>query len=180
MTRTCPVCSDPYEDDYLQCPDCRTPEGRARKKAKRDSNVVDETISTKPTELHSGVKRGRPCEIVLPWDVLCSVNQRTNPVGGKQYLTERYRRCLRSAEMAVRGQWGRPIIAGPVALTFDFYPPDKRRRDASNWIKLPEDSMTGTVYHDDSQVRTFTVTEHDADRDNPRVEIVVRPYREAA
>lgn len=114
-------------------------------------------------------------KITLPWSVLCSVNQRTNPIAGRQYLTKRYRNALSNASVLVLGQCRgeRPKFTGPVRATFDFFPPDRRRRDCGNFTKLVEDAMTGAVYEDDSQVHEHTVRKMNVDMVEPRVEVVV-------
>lgn len=115
--------------------------------------------------------------LTLPWSVLCSVNQRTNPIAGRQYLTKRYRAALQNASTLVMGQvrGKRPKYPeGRVGVHFDFHPPDARRRDVGNFVKLPEDAMTGIVYADDSQIVRTTIQEKPIDREEPRVVITVR------
>lgn len=115
--------------------------------------------------------------IVLPWSTLCSVNQRTNPIRGRQFLTKRYRAALSNASVLVMGQvrGERPRFTGPVRVTFDFFPPDRRRRDCGNFTKLVEDAMTDIVYADDSQVHEHTVRKMYVDLVEPRVEVSVEP-----
>lgn len=117
--------------------------------------------------------------LVLPWAVLVSTNQRTNPAGwgpmkGRQFLTQRYRQAKAAAELLVAGQTrGHEVITGPVSVELDFYPPDRRRRDPDNLLKLIQDAMSGLVYDDDHQIRSMRWELRAVDRDNARVEIRV-------
>lgn len=123
-----------------------------------------------------------PVRLTLPWAVLVPVNRRTNPAGwgkmrGRQFLTREYRDAQRTAAMLVQSQvrGKRPRFTAPVAMTLRFYEPDRRRRDPSNLLKLIEDAMSGVVYDDDSRIHRQAWERAGVDRNNPRVEIVVRP-----
>jgi Holliday junction resolvase RusA-like endonuclease len=123
-----------------------------------------------------------PVRLTLPWDVLCSVNQRTNPIRGRQFLTKKYRVALRTAEVLVIGQvrGRRPVFPSEhLAVEMRFCTPDKRRRDVGNYTKLVEDAMTGTVYTDDSQIKDSRAIEVGLDRRRPRVEVIIRALEEA-
>ena len=123
-----------------------------------------------------------PVRLTLPWDVLCSVNQRTNPIRGRQFLTRRYRDALNNATLLVKGEvrGRRPVFPdGPLAVEMRFCTPDKRRRDVGNYTKLVEDAMTGTVYTDDSQIKDSRAIEVGLDRKRPRVEVIIRALEEA-
>jgi|SRR5690625_2880265 len=114
----------------------------------------------------------------LPWEVLASVNQRVNRVGDRLRLTHTYRSRLAAAEILVlsqvRGYRPRfPRFTGPVSLHLSFFEPDKRRRDPNNLVKLIEDSMSGVVYADDSQIHRMSWERSGIDRKEPRVEIRV-------
>ena len=122
--------------------------------------------------------------LTLPWAVLYSVNRRTNPAGwgkmkGRQFLTKRYRESLGTAAMLVAAQT-RDVepFAGPVLMRLRFWPPDARRRDVSNLVKLIEDSLVGAVYADDSQIEEQAWKRMAIDRQVPRVEIEVEPINE--
>jgi len=120
--------------------------------------------------------------LTLPWAVLESVNNRTNPAGwgkmrGRQFLTERYRERLEAARMKVSGQirGRRPHYDGPVEAVLRFHQPNARRRDCGNYCKLVEDALTGFAYRDDSQIRRMTWEDCGVDRSAPRVEVTIRP-----
>lgn len=46
---------------------------------------------------------------------------------------------------------------GPVELTIKFWTPDNRRRDVDNILKVMLDSLSGILYHDDSQIFKITL-----------------------
>lgn len=127
-----------------------------------------------------------PVTLTLPWSVLVSTNQRTNPAGwgkmkGRQFLTQRYRNALVTAEIMVLNQvrGRRPKFTGPVSLEMRFWEPDRRRRDPGNLVKLIEDSMTGVVYADDAQICRSLWERAGVDRLDPRVEIRVSALEES-
>jgi len=112
--------------------------------------------------------------LVIPFAKLCSVNRRTTP-GNWRGVSKEWRAALAMARTAVEEQWGGlPPFTGPVAVVFDFYWPDARTRDLSNWVKLPEDALIDVAYVDDSQIVEAAHRDQGIDREHPRVEITVR------
>jgi crossover junction endodeoxyribonuclease RusA len=68
------------------------------------------------------------------------------------------------------------MIDYPVAITYTFYLPDKRKRDLSNYIKAPEDYLVKhcIIEDDNHTIVVKTILEFGGiDRDNPRVEISI-------
>jgi Holliday junction resolvase RusA-like endonuclease len=98
--------------------------------------------------------------LTLPWDVLVSDNRRTI---NRRVLSTRYRDAKEVASMLVMGQvpGERPRYpTGSLVCRLDFFPPDNRRRDVTNYLKMLMDCMTGIVYADDYQVRETLVRRH--------------------
>jgi len=57
-----------------------------------------------------------------------------------------------------------PPIETPVAVAFDAYPPDRRRRDGDNLIKAPLDCLVHAgLLLDDHLVRRVSLELHEAD-----------------
>lgn len=55
-------------------------------------------------------------------------------------------------------------LAGPLAVTIDVFPPDRRRRDIDNLTKSLLDALEhGHAYHDDSQIESLTITKRDVE-----------------
>jgi crossover junction endodeoxyribonuclease RusA len=73
----------------------------------------------------------------------------------------------------LKTQWRNKVIRGDVELEIDLFFKDKRRRDIDNFSKILNDSMSGIVFEDDSQIQKATVVKH-INEENPRVEIIVK------
>lgn len=55
------------------------------------------------------------------------------------------------AKAAMRKK-GLKVFSSPVRWTMIWHPPDKRRRDGSNLLKVLEDSLNKIVYFDDELI----------------------------
>ena len=66
--------------------------------------------------------------------------------------------------IAQKGEW--------THLDMVFYMPDKRRRDASNCLKILLDALEGIIYEDDMYALP-RIQSVELDRDNPRLEMVL-------
>ncbi len=125
--------------------------------------------------------------IVLPWKYLAQCNHRLMPVirktprGMKAMLitAPTYRAAKGNAEYAIRQQWKGSPLSGPIQLVALCYFPDHRKRDASNYIKLVEDALSGIAYKDDSQIHRSVWELAGYDKDNARIEITVTPLEAA-
>jgi Holliday junction resolvase RusA-like endonuclease len=111
----------------------------------------------------------------ISWDHLASSNTRNKRRGGRGHSWE-YKASRQAIEMI--GKAGvlasdRPVFAydEPVAVTMEFHPPDRRRRDVLNLVKVLMDGLNGIVWHDDYQVERCVVERMDPDQSNPRVDI---------
>ena len=63
--------------------------------------------------------------------------------------------------------------AEKVVVELTVFWPDRRRRDAQNLLKLLCDALEGSAV-DDDRYMLVRVMDFDYDRDDPRVEVVVR------
>ncbi len=87
------------------------------------------------------------------------------------------------ATLQLRRQWSQqfgnaipPDIEINAAIV--TYRADRRRADASNLYQMPEDAMQAAgVLTDDYQIRSHNGSSREYDKDNPRVEITLTPYR---
>ena len=116
--------------------------------------------------------------LVLPWADLASSNQRGKRKGGRahgwDYKLSREAIHLHSMDQ-IRGE--RPAFAdGGVEVIMRFYPPTFRG-DPHNMLKVILDSLQGTAYTNDSQVRSISHLVVDRDKENPRCEITINRYR---
>ena len=60
----------------------------------------------------------------------------------------------------INGQWRGAPSKGPVHLQLHITFPDRRRRDAHNYIDIIADVLQGIAYEDDSQIETLEVHKH--------------------
>jgi Holliday junction resolvase RusA-like endonuclease len=108
--------------------------------------------------------------VVLPWSALHSSNGMFRLVG------KGYRAALGAARDEADKQladYSRPVFGeAMLAVRLVLYVPDKRRRDAPNYLKLICDSLGGLVYADDSQgiAGSWRVW---IDPDRPRAEVTI-------
>lgn len=98
--------------------------------------------------------------IVLPFPP--SVNRLWRSVQGRNILSREGREYRAEALRQLAGQGGtarlRWPLTGRLRVRIEAFPPDRRRRDLSNLIKVPEDLLThGGVWLDDSQIDELTI-----------------------
>lgn len=93
--------------------------------------------------------------IRLPWPP--SVNHLYATVNGRRVLTKQGREYHQAVALVCLAERV-PCITGSVLLRIDAYPPDMRRRDISNIIKVVEDGLTeGKAWLDDCQIDRLEV-----------------------
>lgn len=118
--------------------------------------------------------------LTIPWEALASDNRRNARRGGRGHGWD-YKRAREAIGLvamdAVRGD--RPRYTEPVEVGLNFYPPNARRRDASNLLKCILDGMSKVVYADDSLVKSLSYLVHPPDGTEPRVEVTVQARRAA-
>lgn len=85
-----------------------------------------------------------------------------NRVAGKRvirYVTakgKQYKADIKSAIGSLPGSF-----KGPLSITLDFYPPDRRKRDVDNYQKCLQDALGDTdLIEDDSQFKKLEVFWH--------------------
>lgn len=74
-------------------------------------------------------------------------------------------------------QYKKKPVGYAIEVQVILYFGDKRRRDWDNYHKLSFDSLSGIVWEDDTQVQKAVVYK-DYDKDNPRIEIIIRKLDE--
>ena len=92
----------------------------------------------------------------LPWPP--SVNHAWRNIGtGHTILSKAGREYRQSVAVAVLIA-GKRTFAGDMVISIEAYPPDKRRRDLDNALKLPLDGLAKAgVYADDFQIQKLTI-----------------------
>jgi crossover junction endodeoxyribonuclease RusA len=69
-------------------------------------------------------------------------------------------------------------IDGPVEVQMMPFPPDARRRDLDNILKCANDALKRlNIIEDDSLIRRAVQEWGEIDRENPRVEVTIKPYK---
>jgi Holliday junction resolvase RusA-like endonuclease len=116
---------------------------------------------------------GRRWQFVLPYPP--SVNHiYRHTRAGRVYRVPQVTRYERAAWTAMRLQLRPfPRPSGPVRLLIELYPPDARRRDADNTVKVVQDSVFRTLGRDDVTVAEVSAYRREIDRANPRAEVVL-------
>lgn len=72
---------------------------------------------------------------------------------GKHYLTDQARRYYEQVAWVIRSSGLAMGLECRLEVEVDIYPPDKRKRDLSNVIKVVEDACTKAgLWQDDSQI----------------------------
>ncbi len=98
---------------------------------------------------------------------------------GQRILTLDARGYINTVGWATRVAWleaGQPDFEGDVVLEFRYFFPDKLRRDTNNMLKLICDGITAALGIDDSRFLCRDM-ERSVDRENPRVEVEIQPFR---
>jgi len=116
--------------------------------------------------------------ISVPFAHLVPDNQKyaATSRGGKArlFLTAEYREAKEYIRLlARRAMQGQQMSDEDVTLYAQLYMPDARRRDATNYAKLFQDSLQSAVYADDTQIKKATWENMGIDRESPRCDITV-------
>jgi Holliday junction resolvase RusA-like endonuclease len=96
--------------------------------------------------------------LFLPWPPTVNNLFVNNPRTRGRFPSKAYKAWQEDAGKALLKQAPLPEFKGPVSITFTLGRPDKRRRDAFNYIKAPEDLLVKHgILEDDSLVEKGTV-----------------------
>lgn len=106
-----------------------------------------------------------------------SVNRWTRALGrGRVVLTKEARDYKASIEERF-DRMNLPVpfyTSEPLAVVYEVHPPDRRRRDLSNILKVLEDSLNGYLWTDDSQIKAFLMVMM-SPIPSGRVDLIVQP-----
>jgi Holliday junction resolvase RusA-like endonuclease len=136
-----------------------------------DAMAAAEAEDTRP--------RADPLTVTVPFPPSVNnayVNVTTRKGQSKRVKSERASEFAKSVCEHVR--WHLTAIncrppAPPYSLTLHLYPPiDGRKHDASNLVKLPEDSLMAAIKQDDDDVLEVHVYKHPKDR-QPRAVVTL-------
>jgi crossover junction endodeoxyribonuclease RusA len=98
-----------------------------------------------------------------------SVNRYWRHVGRRTLLSREGRQFRKRVCLVLKDRVMTPII-GALAVTVDLHPPDRRRRDADNFLKGTLDALEHAgVYENDSQITHLEVDKREPVRDGRTV-----------
>lgn len=117
--------------------------------------------------------------IVLPWPPSANRYWRHPNKGrlaGRSLISKEGREYRKSVEGYVLLQKVKKL-EGLFDVEITAWPPDKRRRDADNYAKVANDSLTKAgVWADDSQVRRITIEMREDVVTGGLIEVLIRRY----
>jgi crossover junction endodeoxyribonuclease RusA len=91
-----------------------------------------------------------PLTLELPWPPV-SGNTTTRHAAGRHYTQEAVKAYRRAVQALVNPGGARGPIAGPMRASWLFAPPDLRRRDVDNVLKVVQDALSRAgLWEDDS------------------------------
>ena len=116
----------------------------------------------------------RSLQFTLPFPP--SANHIWRRVGTRTLLSRRGREFRQEVCALLRSQGVKPL-SGPLEMTIDIFPPDRRRRDVDNVQKALLDALAhGGAYHDDSQIDRLTIERQSVVRGG-KVHVLIEEYR---
>ena len=117
-------------------------------------------------------------KITIPWEYAVSKNNKfTVWRKGQPALTSTYRDAKQAIYVTAKSQVKRKPYNSRVSVSFHLYMPDRRRRDILNYMQIICDGIEGVAYENDALIDHAIVTRGEPDKENPRIEIVVSPYK---
>jgi len=116
--------------------------------------------------------------ITIPWEALVSDNRRHARRGGRAHGWD-YKKARDTIRTLMAAQMRGDPFGVPVSVRYDFHPPDLRRRDATNFLKVVGDSGNTVLWVDDCLITQLSFLVHQPDGSEPRLEITVQARRAA-
>lgn len=93
----------------------------------------------------------------------------------QRYLVPKGKALKEDYQWQIKQQMkGMSMFTCQLRVAIQLYHGTKRKSDWDNFHKLSMDAMSGLVYEDDSQIMFATVSKG-YDKENPRIEIDIRP-----
>ncbi len=119
-------------------------------------NLAPVTLQTVEYVLAEPERLKTSLRLYLPFPQ--SVNDLYSTVRNRRVLSAKGRAYHKEVCAIVLAEGKNVKLTGRVSYALVLYPPDKRRRDLSNYVKVLEDSLTqANFWADDSQVCAFRV-----------------------
>jgi len=97
------------------------------------------------------------------------------PLKGRHMLSACARDYKSSVALILDNAGVKPIT-GPVRVQVLAHPPNRRRRDIDNLLKITLDSLSGYAFEDDHQIDAIEITRGILDRPSGNIEVTVTPF----
>lgn len=91
------------------------------------------------------------------------------------YMTKAGKDLKESYAKQAREQYNGEVLQGELYIEIDLYFGNKRRHDYDNYGKILNDSLTGIIWEDDSQIEHCGKIKKHYCKENPRIEIMCKP-----
>lgn len=102
-----------------------------------------------------------------------SVNHYWRHARGRHYISERGEAYRKDVAWTVKLKRRKPL-EGMLRVTIHATPPDKRRRDVDNLLKVPLDALQhGGLYRDDYQIQELRIVRMPPLKHMPHIEVTV-------
>lgn len=88
------------------------------------------------------------------------------------YMTHEGKALKESYRKQAQEQYTEPPMKEYVELEVRLFFSTKAKHDLDNFLKITQDSLTGVLYEDDSQIERLTISKY-VDKTNPRIEVYV-------
>lgn len=88
------------------------------------------------------------------------------------YMSNKGKMTKESYQWQAKAQYKGQPLEGLLKVEMELYVGTKRKCDIDNFNKLCFDSLTGTVWVDDSQIRELTIKKG-YDKENPRITLQI-------
>lgn len=116
-------------------------------------------------------------QLLLPYPP--TVNTYWRRVGPRTLISREGRR-FRQHVVSILAAIGCEPLRGPIAVTIDVYPPDRRRRDIDNVPKALLDALQhGGAYLDDSQIVDLHIRKCAVSSPDGKVLVTLRPVEDS-
>lgn len=103
--------------------------------------------------------------IAFDFPVPPSINHYYRSVRGRVIISKRGRVYRETVCALVAEKGFAKTLEGKVAIKIDFFPPDRRRRDADNVLKALLDSLQAAqLFYDDSQIHDLSIRKQDMEK----------------
>ena len=169
-----PNCGKPARG--LQCDECR--EGKRSPEQREQVPSVPAPAAKAVVREPAAPTTAAPERYTLtfPWSMLVSDNKHRSFIASREdHKAYKAARDAMHAEALKQCTGG--VITGEVELRVTVWVPDMKRRDIGNLRKALTDALSGAAYGDDSQLAAEHWLRGGLDRDHPRAEITVTPFK---